>query len=30
MQGGIADAQAEAEELKGELGHMREAFGRLV
>lgn len=27
-QGNIADAQAEVEELKGELGHMREAFGR--
>lgn len=27
-QGSIADAQAEVEELKGELGHMREAFGR--
>lgn len=29
-QGSIADAQAEVEELKGELGHMREAFARLV
>lgn len=28
-QGSIADAQAEVEELKGELGHMREAFARL-
>lgn len=29
-QGSIADAQAEVEELKGELGHMREAFGRFA
>lgn len=29
-QSSIADAQAEVEELKAELGHMREAFGRLA
>lgn len=29
-QASIADARAEVDELKGELGHMREAFGRSV
>ncbi len=28
MQASVADAQAEVEDLKGELGHMREAFAR--